>query len=87
MNFSGRWFLLLLPPDQFLPSSLFLFLFNLIFLVLNINFFTVDRIPPPPPFLKKRDDELKLNTNLAALKVSLSVVCLVAYHRGRYIIY
>jgi hypothetical protein len=37
MNFSGRWFLLLLPPDQFLPSSLFLFLFNLIFLVLNIS--------------------------------------------------
>ncbi|KAJ6856223.1 hypothetical protein NC651_037954 [Populus alba x Populus x berolinensis] len=36
------------------------------------------RIPPPPPFLKKRDDD----TNLAALKVSLSVVCLAAYDRG-----
>nr|XP_034928277.1 putative protease Do-like 14 [Populus alba] len=40
--------------------------------------FSVDRIPPPPPFLKKRDDD----TNLAALKVSLSVVCLAAYDRG-----
>ncbi|KAG6740162.1 hypothetical protein POTOM_055598 [Populus tomentosa] len=38
----------------------------------------IDRIPPPPPFLKKRDDD----TNLAALKVSLSVVCLAAYDRG-----
>ncbi|KAJ6856214.1 protease Do-like 14 [Populus alba x Populus x berolinensis] len=40
--------------------------------------FSVDRIPPPPPFLKKRDDD----TNLAALKVSVSVVCLAAYDRG-----